>query len=99
MILESDFSIGGGGERSGGGGGGDEPTDSESKLSDSKREEEDEEEEEMVYPNLEWMTHRPLALSTVLHKMPKWAKRMNIKFNLDSMVKEKDHSDNFYIKL
>jgi len=33
----------------------------------------------------------------ILYKMPKWAERMNIKFNPDSMVKVEDHLDNFYL--
>lgn len=53
----------------------------------------------MADPNLDWMTQGPLALLTILHKMPKRVERMNIKFNLDNTVKEKYHLDNFYLQL
>ena len=99
MILGPDYGVGDGGAGIGGGGGGDEPTDSEPKPSDSEREEEDEEEEEMADPNLEWMTQGPLALPGALHKMPKRLEIMNIKFNLDRIVKAEDHLDNFYLQL
>jgi len=72
-----------------------EPTDSEPKPFDS--EEEDDREEEIANANLEWMTQGPLALPAVLYMMPKRAKRMNIKFNPNSMVKAEDRLDNFYL--
>lgn len=72
--------------------------DSKPEPSYSEREEEDEE-EDMVDPNLEWMTQGPFALLTILHKMPKRAKRMNIKFKPDNTVKVEDHLDNFYQQL
>lgn len=53
----------------------------------------------MADPNLEWMTQGPLALPNVLHKMPKQAERMNIKFNPNSAVKAEDHLENFYLQL
>jgi len=53
----------------------------------------------MVDPNLEWMTQGPLSLPAIPHKMPKRAKRLNIKFNSDSVVKAEDHLDNFYLQL
>lgn len=99
VILRLDSGIGGGGEGSGGGGDGDKLTKLESEPSDSEREEEDEVEEDMVDPNLEWMTQGPLALLVFLHKMSKWAKRMNIKFNPNSIVNIKDHLDKFYLQL
>lgn len=102
VVLGSNSSIRGGGEDIGGNGGRDELTDSNPEPSDSKGEEEDEEDkddEEMADPNIEWMTQGSLALPDVLHKMPKLAERMNIKFNLDSAVKAGYHLDNFYLQL
>lgn len=97
VILGSDSSTWGRGEGNRGGRGGDKPTNSEPESSDSKREEEDKEEEDMADPNLEWMTQAPLVLPAILHKMSKRAKRMNIKFNPDNMMKVEDHLENFYL--
>ena len=99
VILGSNSGIWGGGKGNGGVGGRDKPTDSDLEWLDSKGEEEDEEDEEMADPNLEWMNQGPLALWVVLHKMPKRAERINIKFNPDSTVKAEDHLDNFYLQL
>lgn len=82
-----------------GGRGRDEPTNSELELSYFKEEEEDEEEEEMVDQNLEWITQGPLALPSVLHKIPKRVERMNINFNPGSTMKVEDHLDKFYLHL
>ena len=100
VILGLDFSTRGRGEGSEEGRGRDEPTDTVSEPSDFEGdEEEEEEEEEMTDQNLEWMTQGPLALLGVLHKMLKWVKRINIKFNPENMVNAKDHLDNFYLQL
>jgi len=90
VVLGSNSDIGGRGGGSRGNGGRCEPKDSNPEPSDfevEEEEKEDEEDEEMADPNLEWMTQGPLALPTILHKMSKQVKRMNIKFNPDSVVK------------
>lgn len=71
VLLGSNSGTRGRGESSGGGRGIDEPIDLELEPSYSEREEEDEGEEEMAVPNVEWMTQGPLALLTILYKMPK----------------------------
>ena len=53
----------------------------------------------MADQNLEWMTEGPLDPLGALHKMPKRAEIINIKFNHDSIVKAKDHLENFYLQL
>ena len=99
MISRSDFGVGGRGEGNEGGKGGGKPTDSELETSDFEGEEEYEEDEQTTDPNLEWMTQGPLALPNVLHNMPKRAERMNVKFDLNNIVKAEDHLDNFYLQL
>lgn len=102
VVLGLNFGVRGGGEGSGGSGGRDEPTDSDPEPSDSEGEEEDEEDqedEEMANANIEWMNWGPLALTDALHKMPKRAERVNIKFNPDSAVKAEDYLDKFYLQL
>lgn len=71
----------------------------EDELSDSNKEEEDNEEEDKANQNLDWMNQGPLALPTLLHKMPRHLKKILMKYDPYKRVKDEDHLDNFYLHL
>lgn len=78
VILRLNFGIGREGEGSRGGLGRDEWTNSDLEPSNFEVVEWD---KDMDDPNIEWMTVGPLALPAILHKIPRQAEKMNIKFN------------------
>lgn len=71
----------------------------EEETSNSDKEEEDSEEEDMVDQNMDWMTQGLLALSGVLHKMPRHSEKILKKYDHNKRVKVEYHLDKFYLHL
>ena len=97
LLLGSSSGGGGIGKGNKRGGEDEEPIGSEEESLDSWEEEEDDEVDNMDKWNMEWMTHGPLSLPSVLNNMSWDVAKILMKYDPRKTMKVEDHLDMFYL--